>query len=347
MKIAIVGLGAVGGFFAARLARSGADVSALVRGETFRAVKARGLTLIQQDGAAFTVPLKVSDQPAELGPQNLLILTVKTTGLLDVAGRLAPLIGANTRIFSAMNGIPWWFFDGLVGENPAAESARDVTASNARIAAQPLASIDPDGALRNALPASQVIGCVTHFACSTPEPGVVKQTIGERIIIGEPQGGDPARSPACAASIAAFSRAGFQVEASHCIQKDIWFKLWGNMTVNPVSALTGATGDRILDDPEVRGFMTRCMLEAAAIGGRIGLPISSAPEERHLVTRKLGAFRTSMLQDVEAGRPLELDALLASVIEIGHRVEVPRPNLQALMGLTRLAARSRGLYPQA
>ncbi len=347
MKIAIVGLGAVGGFFAARLARSEADVSALVRGETFRAVKDRGLTLIQQDGGSFTVPLRVSDQPAELGIQDLLIIAVKTTGLGEVARRLAPMIGANTRIFSAMNGIPWWFFDGLVGEHSAAESAQELAASNARIAEHPLVSIDPDGALRKALPASQVIGCVTHFACSAPEPGVVKQAMGERIIVGEPRGGDPARSPGCAASMTAFSKAGFQVEASHCIQKDIWFKLWGNMTVNPVSAITGATGDRILDDPDVRNFMSRCMLEAAAIGGRIGLPISTAPEERHSVTRRLGAFRTSMLQDVEAGRPIELDALLASVIEIGQRVDVPRPNLQALMGLTRLAARSRGLYPLA
>ncbi len=334
MKIGIVGLGSVGGFLGARLARSGAQVCALARGATLAAVRARGLTLIEQNGASVTVPLKVSDDAAELGVQDLLVLTVKTTGLIDVAAQLAPLIGPDTRILSAMNGIPWWFFDGFAGK-------RD------NLNAKPLVSVDPTGELARRLPARQVIGCVTHLSCSTPQPGVVQQKMGERLIIGEPGGGDPEHNASCAASMAMLRTAGFQVEASQCIQEDIWYKLWGNMTVNPISAITGATGDRILDDADIKDYMSRCMLEAAQVGERIGLPIGMTPEERHVVTRKLGAFKTSMLQDVEAGRPIELDALLASVIEIGQRVNVATPNLQALMGLTRLTARGRGLYPPA
>jgi 2-dehydropantoate 2-reductase len=330
MKIGIVGLGSVGGFLGARLVRSGAQVSALARGATLAAVRARGLTLIEQNGASLTVPLTVSEDAAELGVQDLLVLTVKTTGLIDVAAQLAPMIGPETRILSAMNGIPWWFFDGFAGK-------RD----------KPLVSVDPNGELARRLPARQVIGCVTHLSCSSPQPGVVQQKMGERLIVGEPGGGDPELNVSCAASMAVLRKAGFQVEASQCIQEDIWYKLWGNMTVNPISAITGATGDLILDDADVKDYMSRCMLEAAQVGERIGLPIAMTPEERHVVTRKLGAFKTSMLQDVEAGRPIELDALLASVIEIGQRVNVATPNLQALMGLTRLTARGRGLYPQA
>ncbi len=368
MKIGIAGLGAVGGFLGARLARSGAQVCALARGETLAAVRGRGLTLIEQNGQSFSVPVRASDQAAELGVQDLLIISVKTTGLNEVARRLAPMIGTQTRILSAMNGIPWWFFDGFSGDQTGgsatiaapdlpATSTSPATSANyvadqqsiaqrtAQLAAVPLASVDPAGELRRLLPARQVIGSVTHFSCSSPQPGLVQQKMGERLIIGEPHGGDPHHSPSCAASIAAFTQAGFQVDASRCIQKDIWFKLWGNMTVNPISAITGATGDRILDDREVKDFMSRCMLEANNIGEQIGLPIGTTPDERHAVTRKLGAFRTSMLQDVESGRPIELDALLASVIEIGTRIGIARPNLDALMGLTRLTARSRGLYP--
>lgn len=330
MKVGIVGLGAIGGFFAARLARSGVAVSALARGDTLAAVRRDGLTLIEQNGEhRFSVPITVAETAQELGVQDVVVITLKTTALAEVAPRIAPMIGPHTVVFSAMNGIPWWFFDGL---SPA-------------MAAEPLASVDPGGRLRTCLPVAQVIGAVTHMSISVTSPGVIRQGAGDRILVGEPRGGDPAASPRCATVMALFSRAGFQVEGSRRIQLDIWLKLWGNMTLNPVSALTGALGDRILDDPYVLDFMSRCMLEAGAIGERIGLPVGMTPDERHAITRKLGAFRTSMLQDVESRRPLELDALVTSVLEIGQRVKVPAPNLEALLGLSRLQARTLGLYP--
>ncbi|HSW17232.1 MAG TPA: 2-dehydropantoate 2-reductase, partial [Ramlibacter sp.] len=189
----------------------------------------------------------------------------------------------------------------------------------------------------------RVVGAVTHLSAASPEPGVVRAVAGNRIVVGEPAGG--ASSARASAILEALTTAGFDAEGARCIQQDIWFKLWGNMTMNPISAITGATGDRILDDELVRAFMSRCMREAAQIGARIGLPIDASPEERHVVTRKLGAFRTSMLQDVDAGKPVELDALLGAVRELAAAVRVSTPDIDALFGLARLHARVRGLYP--
>jgi 2-dehydropantoate 2-reductase len=329
MKFCIVGLGAIGGLFAARLALAGHDVSALARGATLEAVRRDGLTLVE--GAPGQeqnrrLDIVVSDDPAALGPQDVVIVAVKTTALASVAGGVASLLGPDTAVLSAMNGLPWWFFHGLAPE----------------LARLRLQSVDPDGRIAQAIPAERVIGCVTHLAAATPAPGVVRAVAGNRLIIGEPAGG--AATPRAAAVVDALREAGFDVDEAAVIQQEIWFKLWGNMTMNPVSALTGATGDRILDDEHVRGFMSRCMAEAAQIGERIGLPIGQDAEQRHAVTRKLGAFRTSMLQDVMAGRPVELDALVASVMEIGRQVTVPTPNIDALFGLSRLQAQVRGLY---
>ena len=329
MKFCIVGLGAIGGLFAARLAAAGHEVSALARGATLEAVRRDGLTLLE--GAAGQersqrVAIKVSDDPTVLGPQDVVIVAVKTTGLTVVASQAAALLGRETAVLSAMNGVPWWFFHGLAPE----------------LARLSLQSVDPDGRISQAIPAQRVVGCVTHLSAATPAPGTVRSVAGNRLIIGEPTGG--AVTPRTSAIVAALREAGFEVDEAAVIQQDIWFKLWGNMTMNPISALTGATGDRILDDEHVRSFMSRCMVEAAQIGQRIGLPINQDPEQRHAVTRKLGAFRTSMLQDVTAGRPVELDALVASVMEIGRQVAVPTPNIDALFGLARLQAQVRGLY---
>lgn len=329
MKFCIVGLGAIGGLFAARLAAAGHTVSALARGATLEAVRRDGLTLIEEvDGHPHTrrVAIEAAADPEALEPQDVVILTVKTTGLAGVAPSLAPLLGPETTVLSAMNGVPWWFFHGLAPE----------------LAPIRMQSVDPDGALSRAIPAERVLGCVVHLSAGTPAPGTVRLAAGNRLIIGEPTGG--ASSARALALADALRAAGFDLELAESIQQDIWFKLWGNMTVNPITALTGATGDRVLEDEHVRNFMSRCMLEAAEIGRRIGLPIEMQPEERHAVTRQLGAFRTSMLQDVEAGRPVELDALVASVIEIGRQLEVTTPNIDALFGLARLHARVRGLY---
>ncbi|MCY1263866.1 2-dehydropantoate 2-reductase [compost metagenome] len=328
MKICIVGLGAIGGLFAARLARAGFDVSAVARGATLDAVQRDGLTFV--DGSSPTpesirLPIKASKDAIALGEQDVIIVAVKTTGLASVALSIAPLLGPDTAVLSAMNGVPWWFFEGL------SDSLAHIR----------IPSVDPEGGVSQSIPAARVVGCVTHLSAMTPAPGVVRSVAGNRLIVGEPSGGATPRSQSIAGAL---RDAGFDVEETGAIQQEIWFKLWGNMTVNPVSALTGATGDRILDDDYVRHFMSRCMVEAAEIGRRIGLPIEQDPEQRHVVTRKLGAFKTSMLQDVEASRPVELDALVHAVLEISRQVGVPTPNIDALFGLARLQARTRGLY---
>lgn len=329
MKICIYGLGAIGGLFAARLAASGINVSAIARGATLDAINRDGLTLIEQADASEQrrrFPVNATSDPATLGKQDLVIVTVKTTAMQAVARNIGPLLGANTTVLSAMNGIPWWFFCGLRHDN----------------ATMRLQSVDPTGEISNAIAPERIVGCVTHLAATTPAPGVVNAMAGNRVIIGEPAGG--ASSARCATIVALFRQAGFEVEEADSIQRDIWFKLWGNMTVNPISAITGATIDRILDDTCVRDFMTRCMVEAARIGRRIGVPIDIDPVSRHEVTRKLGAFKTSMLQDVEAGKPVELDALVGAVLEIARQVQEPSPNIEALFGLARLHAKMRNLY---
>jgi 2-dehydropantoate 2-reductase len=234
------------------------------------------------------------------------------------------LSGPHTRIVVAMNGVPWWFFDGLGGPCEGLH----------------LASVDPGDVIRSHIPTAQVIGCVVHLSASTPAPAQVHMAQGRRLILGEPGGGESTRVRELAAL---FARAGFETECSPRIQRDIWFKLWGNMTVNPISALTGATTDLIMADELVVGILDAVMLEAREIGARIGIPIDQQPSDRHVITRRLGAFKPSMLQDVEAGRPIETDALLGAVREIGQDVGLATPHLDGLFGLTRLMARARGL----
>jgi len=330
MKIAVVGLGAVGGLIAARLAaHAGHEVSALARGATLAAVRAHGLRLVASSQET-TAAVNASDDARALGVQDLVVVALKGPALADAGASMQPLLGPQTVLMPAMNGVPWWFLQTL----PA----------GAHVADRHLASIDPDGRIAAALPLESVLGCVVHLTCSSPEPGVIHHGFGDRLIVGEPAGGASARSTRVCEALA---RAGFSAEASTDIRHDIWYKLWGNMTMNPVSALTSAPSDRIIDDPLVHAFMLRTMEEAARIGAQIGCPIVQSGEERMAVARQLGSFKTSMLQDALAGRALELDALVAAVREIGVRLGVPTPNIDALLGLTRLMARERGLYPPA
>ncbi len=224
-----------------------------------------------------------------------------------------------------MNGVPWWFFDGFGGA----------------LAGTALQAVDATGEIARAMPARHVIGCVVHASCSVDAPGVIRHHFGTGLIVGEPSGLSTDRVQALAALL---QRAGFAATVSPQIQKDIWYKLWGNMTVNPISAITGATTDLILGDELVRGFVSAVMLEAKEIGARFGIPIEQQPEDRHAVTRKLGAFKTSMLQDVQAGKAVELDALVTVVRELGQRTGVATPYTDALLGLARLHAQVRGLY---
>jgi 2-dehydropantoate 2-reductase len=325
MKTCIYGAGAIGGFVGARLAAQGHAVSAVARGGTLAALNAHGMRLRSQ-GAEIASRVTASSDPAALGVQDLVVVAVKEPAMRDVAARIAPLIGPDTMVLTAMNGVPWWFFDGMPGP----------------CAGMKLATLDPEGALARAVPSRHVIGCVVHASCRAPEPGVVQHVMGQGLIVGEPAGGTSSRASKLATELCA---AGFECRVSERIQQDVWYKLWGNMTMNPVSALAGVTVDRILDDELANGFCWRVMEEAKAIGAAIGCPIEQTVQDRNAVTRKLGAFKTSMLQDVEAAKPLEIDALLTVVREIARRVDVPTPNLDALLGLARVFARARGLYP--
>ena len=329
MKIAIVGLGAVGGLLAARLALAGQDVSAVARGATLQAVRTQGLRL-RMGGTEQSAHIAASDDALALGPQDLVVIALKGQALPEVAASLKPLIAAHTVVLPAMNGVPWWFLHTPALSQRLGPEQRQ------------LSSVDPHGATARALPPAQVLGCVVHLTCSQPQPGLVVHGFGDRLIIGEPSGGQSERVARVAQ---VFAEAGFHAEASADIRSDIWFKLWGNMTTNPISALTGATTDRILGDPLVRSFLLRAMAEAAAVGEQLGCPIAQSGEDRLVVTRQLGAFKTSMLQDSEANRSLEIDALVGAVHEIGARLGVPTPNIDTVLGLTRLMARTRGLYP--
>lgn len=324
MKVCIYGAGAIGGWIGHKLAASGCDVSVVARGATLAALQQYGLRL-NESGAITARPVKSSANPADLGVQDLVVLAVKAPALSEVAKHIAPLIGPDTIVLTAMNGVPWWFLQGFGGA----------------LANQRLTTVDPTGTLEKAIPAANIIGCVVHASGLVDEPGLIRHHKGNTLIIGEPSGQKTARVEALSALLA---KAGFEAPMSEQIQKDIWYKLWGNMTMNPISALTGATSDLIMGDELVCGFTSNVMLEAKEIGARVGIPIDQTPAERHVITRKLGAFKTSMLQDVEAGKPIELDALVSAVRELGQLTGVATPFTDALLGLARLNARMRGLY---
>ena len=328
-KICIYGAGAIGGWIGARLAQQlGIELSVVARGETLAALKSSGLRLHMSGVSTSHHATVASSNPADLGVQDLVIVAVKAPSLADVAAHIAPLLGPNTVVLTAMNGVPWWFLQGFGGVH----------------ANTPLSSVDPQGRIAKSISAEHLVGCVVHASCSLRSPAEVQHHFGNGLIIGEPSGRVSERVQALHALL---QNAGFDTTLSAHIQKDIWYKLWGNMTINPVSALTGATTDKILNDPLVLNFISQVMLEAKSIGAAIGIPIDQNPADRHAVTRKLGAFKTSMLQDVEAKRSVELDALVGAVRELGHITGVPTPFTDALFGLARLRMQELGLYPVA
>ena len=324
-KVCIVGAGAVGGWLGAGLARTGCSVSFLARGETLKALQTQGLTLQSGTQPEQTQTVRASHSAAELGVQDLVIIAVKAPALREVAQQIAPLLGKDTVVLTAMNGVPWWFLQGFGGS----------------LANHALSSVDATGDVAAAIPSAHIIGGVVHASCSVASPGVIRHAFGNKMIVGEPSGEITRRVTALAALL---EKAGFEAPIAEQIQRDIWFKLWGNMTMNPVSAITGATSSQVLDDDLVRGFCSNVMLEAKEIGSRMGIPIDQQPEDRHTVTRKLGSFKTSMLQDAEAGKAVELDALVGAVKELGQLTDVATPYIDALLGLARLHARVHGLY---
>ena len=305
----------------------------LARGATLQALREQGLRLSHAQGQ-YQWPVYASDRAHDLGPQDWVVLAVKAPALNQMAPHinetLGPLLAPHTRVLTAMNGVPWWFLHGL---QPQWADERTGTSH--------LSSVDPGGLLRNALPLERVSGCVVHASCHTLAPGHVYHHFGQGLIVGDPRG---EASAATVRLVELLKAAGFESRVSERIQQDVWFKLWGNMTMNPLSAITMATTDLMLRDPDVRGFVSNVMLEARDIGRRLGLPIEQEPEDRHAVTAKLGAFKTSMLQDVEANREVELDALVTVVQELGRLTGVSTPYTNALLGLARLRLQGLGLY---
>lgn len=315
MRIGIIGAGAIGGWIAAKLALAGKQISILARGETLAALR-DGL-IVREKGASARVEVNASRDASAIGQQELLIIAVKAPALGEAARLSKPMIGPQTIILPMLNGVPWWFLDG-----------------------ERLSSIDPDGLVASAIPADRLVGCVVHAACRRTAPATIEVAHADKLILGEPWGGASQRVGQLAGL---FEEAGIRTEVSENVRRAIWYKLWGNMTMNPLSALTGATADRLLTDAGLKPFILACMAEAAAVGAAIDCPISESGEDRMAVTARLGAFKTSMLQDVEAGRTIELEALVGAPREIGRRVGVQTPNVDTLYAITRLMAESRGL----
>jgi 2-dehydropantoate 2-reductase len=327
MRITVYGAGSIGGWMAVGLASAGHDVSVIARGETLHAIRAQGLLLSDQNGTHMA-NVTAAERARDLGVQDLVIVAVKGPAMPSVAEGIGPLLSEHTMILSAMNGVPWWFCAGLEGP----------------LKDRRLSSVDSHGALWSAIAPAQTLGCVVYASASMRAPGHVYLHGGKRLVIGEASGKASGRA---AALVDAFANAGFDAQASPRIQRDVWYKLWGNMTMNPMSAITGATTDRLISDPLARAFATRIMLEAKEIATRMEIGIEQHPDERHASTLKLGAMRTSMLQDVETNRAVELDALMGAVRELGQLTGVQTPYTDALFGLARVHAANRGLYPRS
>ncbi|HVU31091.1 MAG TPA: 2-dehydropantoate 2-reductase [Sphingomicrobium sp.] len=315
MNICVVGAGAIGGWIAARLALAGNDVSIVARDETLRAVDSEGL-LITDRGDTRCVAVGTAADPSGLGVQDVVVLAVKAPILPAIAPALECLVGPETQIVPMLNGVPWWFTD------------------------DPLWSVDPEVAIADALPIEQVAGSVVHASCyrSAPNHVIVKQA--DRLLLGEPDGG---RSERIERLCTLFENSGIRCEETPNIRREIWYKLWGNASLNPLSALTRSTADKLHADDLIRTMMAETMDELAAIGEVIDCSIDETAEDRMAVTQRLGAFKTSMLQDVEAGRPIELEALLGAPREIAARHGLATPRLDRLYALTRLMGENLGL----
>jgi 2-dehydropantoate 2-reductase len=326
MKICIFGAGAIGGVMAAWLEKAGHEVSMVARGTNLEAIRSRGLRIrTNATGEILTTRPRTDSDPARLGVQDYVIVTVKGQSLPQVAGTIAPLLGPDTSVVTAMNGVPWWFFDKLAYGGGKLR----------------LESLDPGGKLSRAMPTDRLVGCVIHCAASVPEPGLVSHNMGKKLILGEPGGKNTTRTKKI---VEAFAAAGFDTITSDFIEKDFWVKLLGNVSFNPVSALTLATADRMIADPMVKGYMVSVMKEVLAIGRAVGVDADIDPEARIDMARALGAFKTSMLQDMEAGKALEIDGLLMGTLDIAKQAGVAAPFTESLLGLIRLRAGTTGQY---
>ena len=324
MKVCIFGAGAIGGYMGVKLAKAGADVSLVARGPHLAAMQEQGLTLIEE-GETTTVPVTASEDPAALGVQDYVIVTLKAHSVPPVVSKMAPLIGPNTTIVSGVNGVPWWYFHKLEGAH---EGTR-------------LDSVDPGNVQWDGFGPDRVLGCVVYPAAEVIEPGVIKHIEGNRFSLGEPDGSKSERAQALSKILA---NAGLKAPVRPKLRDEIWVKLWGNLSFNPISALTHATLDVLCTDEGTRAVARNMMVEAQEIAERLGVKFPIDVDRRIAGGAAVGAHRTSMLQDLDQGRPMEIDALVASVQELGRVTGVPTPTIDTVLGLIRLRARTAGLY---
>lgn len=323
MKICIYGAGAIGGFLGVRLAQAGHDVSMIARGDHLAALRDKGCTL-ESGGERVTVHPECSDDPATLGPHDFVVVAVKAPALPSVLSAIGPLLGPETAVVTAMNGIPWWFFDGF--------------GMDGRVRADWL---DPDGSLAAAVPSGRIIGCVVHAGASVPEPGLIRHAADDRFLLGEASGEQTDR---CRALADAITEAGLRGVMVDDIRREIWIKLLGNFNFGAISVLTGATNEQIATDPGIRKLCVETFEEAARVGLALGLEPGMDAEERIDLGGSLGAFKTSMLQDFTRGRPLEIDTITRPVSEFGRQLGIPTPQCDALLALLSQSARLAGLH---
>ena len=324
MKIAIVGAGAIGGYLGAKLAIAGEDVTFIARNKNLAAINAKGFRLILEDGSEQHAPTaKAVQDMAEAGPQDAVLLTVKAHQVKDLLPGLRALFGPQTVVVTMINGVPWWYFHKLAGPYEGRQ----------------LESVDPGGLLARHIEPERVIGSIVYPAAELVEPGVVKVIEGNRFTLGEPDG---QRTPRIEALSQAMIRAGFKSPVSKDIRSEIWVKLWGNLSFNPISALTHATLEGICRDPLGRELAAQMMREAQAVGEKLGVVFKVSLDQRIAGAEAVGAHKTSMLQDVEHGRALELEALVGSVVELGRITGTPTPTIAAIYAAAGLLDRTLG-----
>jgi 2-dehydropantoate 2-reductase len=324
MKICIYGAGAIGGYLGVQLARAGADISLVARGPHLAAMRADGLKLLIGDELHVVRP-RCTDNPSELGVQDFVIVCLKAHSITGVIDQMRPLLGPHTRIVTAVNGIPYWYFHKHGG----------------RFEGSTLESIDPGGRQWRELTPQRAIGCIVYPATEIEAPGVIRHVYGDRFPLGEPSG---EKSADVERLSALFASAGMQAPVLDRIRDEIWLKLWGNVCLNPISALTHATLDVICSDPATRALSKSIMLETQAIAESFGVTFRVDVERRIEGARKVGAHKTSMLQDLERERPMEIDPLVSVVQEMGRLTGIPTPALDSVLALITQRARIAGLY---
>jgi 2-dehydropantoate 2-reductase len=325
MKICIFGAGAIGGYMAVKLVQAGVDVSIVARGPHLAAIQSRGLTLIEDGADPVTVQVRASANAADLGVQDYVIVTLKAHSVPPVVGAMQPLIGPDTTIVSGVNGVPWWYFHKIGGP---LEGTR-------------LHSVDPGDVQWNGFGPDRVLGCVVYPAAEVSEPGVIRHIEGNRFSLGEPDGSKSDRATALSQVL---QSAGLKAPVRPRLRDELWVKLWGNLSFNPISALTHATLDVLCTDPGTRDVARRMMIEAQAVAEKLGVTFPIDVDRRIEGGAAVGAHRTSMLQDLDAGRPMEIDALVASVQELGRITETPTPTIDTVLALVALRGRVAGLY---